>query len=144
MIAQAIGIGMIVSFIFTEQVGLYAGGLIVPGYMAFFWKQPFRIGISFLVALITYALVMALSHAIILYGRRRFMAVVLVGYVTGWFVSLLIMKYLPIEQDFRVIGYIIPGLIANDMIKQGIWRTILAVAIVSSIVRLIVLLMMNN
>ena len=144
MIAQAIGIGIIVNFIFTEQVGLYAGGLIVPGYIAFFWKQPFRIGVSFLVALITYAIVMALSHVIILYGRRRFMAAVIVGYVTGWLVSLLIVKFLPIEQDLRAIGYIIPGLIANDMVKQGIWRTVLAVLIVSSIVRVILLLMISS
>ena len=44
------------------------------------------------------------------------------------------------EQDIRVVGFIIPGLIANDMFKQGIVRTILAVSILTIVIRLILML----
>ena len=36
MIMQAMGFGLVFSFFFTEVVGLSAGGLIVPGYLAIY------------------------------------------------------------------------------------------------------------
>lgn len=143
MIVEAIGIGIVTSFLFTEWVGLYAGGLIVPGYFALFGDQPLRIGVSLIVALLTYAVLRGLSNIMILYSRRRFMAAVLIGYLLGEFCRILVTDYLPVAQNLRVIGYIIPGLIANDMVKQGIWQTVLAVLIVSIIVRLVLLIIMH-
>ena len=46
----------------------------------------------------------------------------------------------PLSLDLRVIGYIIPGLIANDMEKQGIIRTSLALIIVTALVKLLSIL----
>lgn len=143
MIVEAIGIGIVTSFLFTEWIGLYAGGLIVPGYFALFGDQPLRIGISLIVALLTYAVLRGVSNVMILYSRRRFMAAVLIGYLLGGLCRIFVTDYLPVAQDLRVIGYIIPGLIANDMVKQGIWRTVFAVLIVSIIVRLILLMVMH-
>ena len=40
MIYQSIGIGLIVSLVFSEILGLAAGGLIVPGYIALYLDQP--------------------------------------------------------------------------------------------------------
>ena len=79
-IALSIGIGLIASFLFTELTGLYGGGLVVPGYLALYLDQPTRVGATLLLAGITYAVVWVLSHAIILYGRRRFMAMVLTAF----------------------------------------------------------------
>ena len=42
-------------------------------------------------------------------------------------------------QDVRAIGFIVPGLIANDMIKQGVLNTVLGVAVVTALVRLVLL-----
>ncbi|MBR0521152.1 MAG: hypothetical protein IJJ95_07455 [Spirochaetales bacterium] len=42
-------------------------------------------------------------------------------------------------QDVRMVGFIIPGLIANDMFKQGVVKTLAAVTILSAIIRLIIL-----
>jgi len=41
--------------------------------------------------------------------------------------------------DLRAIGYIIPGLIANEFYRQGIWKTIAAMFIVSIMVYLLLL-----
>ena len=43
------------------------------------------------------------------------------------------------DVDLRIIGYIIPGLIANDMEKQGIVKTILSLLAISSIIYLLTL-----
>lgn len=144
MMAYTIGIGIIAGFLFTELSGWYAGGLIVPGYLAFFWNQPFRIGMSLLVALAVYGLLIALSQVTILYGRRRFMAAVILGYLLGEAARMLLVRITPpVGEDLRIIGYVIPGLIANDMVKQGIWRTLFSVLIVAGITRCLFLLVVG-
>jgi len=140
MLIQAIGTGIFISFIFTELTGLLAGGLIVPGYFAIFWDQPARILMTFVVALLSFLIVSILSNLIIIYSRRRFMAAVLTGYVLGWLLSTYFIDFIPVSMDVRVIGYIVPGLIANDMIKQGIIKTIISALIVTVVVRLLLLL----
>ncbi len=141
MLIQAIGTGIFISFLFTELTGLLAGGLIVPGYFAIFWDQPARILMTFIVALLSFLVVSVLSNFIVIYSRRRFMASVLSGYILGWLLATYFIDFIPFQTDVRVIGYIVPGLIANDMIKQGILKTIISAAVVTVIVRLILLLM---
>ena len=140
MIYQAIGIGVMVSFAFYEIIGLSPGGIVVPGYIALFLDQPIRILVTLLVALLTYFVVKILSNYIILYGRRRFLTMVLISFLLKWLIEEIIIK-MPISGiELRSIGYIIPGLIANEMRRQGIFPTIYSLAIVSVIVRLILLL----
>jgi len=140
MIYQAIGIGIVVSFAFYEIVGLSPGGIVVPGYIALFLDQPVRILVTLLVALLTYFAVNMLSNYIILYGRRRFLAMILVGFILKWLIEGLIIE-MPISGiELQSIGYVIPGLIANEMRRQGILPTLYSLAIVSVIVRLILLL----
>ena len=144
MIYQAIGIGIVVSFAFYEIVGLSPGGIVVPGYIALFLDQPVRILVTLLVALLTYFAVNMLSNYIILYGRRRFLAMILVGFILKWLIEGLIIK-IPISGiELQSIGYIIPGLIANEMRRQGILPTLYSLAIVSVIVRLILLLFLKS
>jgi len=140
MIYQAIGIGVMVSFAFYEIIGLSPGGIVVPGYIALFLDQPIRILVTLLVALLTYFAVKILSNYIILYGRRRFLTMVLISFLLKWLIEEIIIK-MPISGiELRNIGYIIPGLIANEMRRQGNFPTIYSLAIVSVIVRLILLL----
>src|SRR5665648_991859 len=144
MIYQVIGIGIMVSFAFYEIVGFSPGGIVVPGYVALFLDQPIRILVTLLVALLTYFVVKILSNYIILYGRRRFLAMVLVSFLLKWLIEEMIIK-MPIPGiELRSIGYIIPGLIANEMRRQGIFPTIYSLAIVPIFVRLILLLFLKS
>jgi len=144
MIYQAIGIGIVVSFAFYEIVGLSPGGIVVPGYIALFLDQPIRILITLLAALLTYFIVSKLSNYIILYGRRRFLAMILIGFLLKWLIEEIIIT-IPISGiELRSIGYIIPGLIANEMRRQGIMPTIYSLVTVSIIVRLILLLFLKG
>jgi poly-gamma-glutamate biosynthesis protein PgsC/CapC len=139
MIMQAMGFGLVFSFFFTEVVGLSAGGLIVPGYLAIYWDNPLRILATFIVAVVSYGIVRWLSNFVILYSRRRFLATILVGFLVGWALDLTLLRFPAGYQDVRAIGFIVPGLIANDMIKQGVLNTVLGVAVVTALVRLVLL-----
>ena len=107
MIYQAIGIGIVVSFAFYEIVGLSPGGIVVPGYIALFLDQPIRILVTLLAALLTYFIVSKLSNYIILYGRRRFLAMILIGFLLKWLIEEIIIT-IPISGiELRSIGYIV-------------------------------------
>ncbi len=140
MIYQAIGIGILVSFAFYEIVGFSPGGFVVPGYIALFLDQPARLLITLLIALLTYFAINILSNYIILYGRRRFFFAIIIGFLLKWFIEKIIVQVPISGVDLRGIGYIIPGLIANEMKRQGIFPTFYSLVIVSMIVYLILLL----
>ena len=135
----AIGLGLVFSFFFTEIVGLSAGGLVVPGYLAIYWGNFPRILATLGVALVSYFVVRLISNYTILYSRRRFLTTILVGFIVGWLLDLALLRSPAGYADVRAIGFIVPGLIANDMIKQGIINTLLSVLVVTAVVRLILL-----
>lgn len=146
MAAKAVGIGIVLSFLFGELTGLSPGGIVVPGYLALFLDQPLRVAATFAVAAASYGVVRFFSGHIILYGRRRFMAAVLSGYLLGWLLEAVLAAGLSVSisgQDLRVIGYIVPGLIANDMAKQGVLKTVVSALLASVAVRLVLVLVIG-
>lgn len=139
MILTAFGLGIALGFLFFEITGLTAGGIIVPGYIALYIDQPLRIIITLGISLLTFGLVNFVSQFLILFGRRRFLVMILVGFLLRTtFDSLQL--YLPeTGLDLQAIGYIIPGLIANEFYRQGIWKTVMALTIVSILVYFLLL-----
>ena len=132
--------GYSIIFLFSEFLGIATGGLVSAGYMAFFMATPARIISTLVLSMAIYFLTILLQKFIIIYGRRRFMVVVLLSLIGTWLVEQVFSKYLGfIGQDVRMVGFIIPGLIANDMFKQGVVKTLAAVTILSAIIRLIIL-----
>lgn len=142
MIYQAIGIGIAIGFLFYELVGLSPGGIVVPGYIALFINQPLRIAITVGIAILTYYIVTILSNYLILYGKRRFLSMILISFLVKWTVESFIFQFPTTNIEIQSIGYIIPGLLANEMKRQGIIPTLLAMAIVAILVRLILYLLL--
>jgi len=140
MITLSLGTGLILGLVFYEITGLVAGGLIVPGYLALYFDQPVRIIATFVIALLTYGIVKLLSKFVILYGRRKFLAMVITGFFLGWVASKYTTVFIPLSFDIRVIGFVIPGLIANEASNQGFVKTIAVTTIVAALVRLVLLL----
>lgn len=141
MIIIAVGLGMILNLLFTETIGLAAGGVVVPGYIAMNLHDPVRVLSTVLVGIITYGLVQLLSRYILIYGRRLLIVSVLIGYLIGYAIRLF--PALPLNRsviDFATIGYVIPGLIAYWLNRQGVVETISAMIIVSVVVRLIIII----
>jgi poly-gamma-glutamate biosynthesis protein PgsC/CapC len=137
MIITSFGLGIFIGFIFFEMSGLTAGGIIVPGYLALYVQEPQRIVVTILISLIVYGIVALLSRYCILYGRRRFFLMILTGFIIRYGFDM-IPLYLPESgYELKAIGYIIPGLIANEFYRQGIVKTILAIIVVVTMVFLL-------
>ena len=132
-----IGIGMVLSLFLTETLGVTAGGIIVPGYIAMNLDSPIRIIVTFTISLIVFVIIKLLSNFILVYGKRRLVLALLIGFFLGYLTrtEYFINQYF-LESDFIVIGNIIPGLIANWMDRQGVLRTIFTVLITASITKL--------
>lgn len=135
----AIGIGMVVSLFLTETLGVMAGGIIVPGYIALSLHNPVKVGFTFGISIITFFIVYILSKIVLIYGRRRLILCLLIGFFLGYIFRE--MKQFAIwEMNVEYIGYIIPGLIASWMDRQGIIRTAAVILMVASIVNLFLML----
>ncbi len=123
MLKTAVALSIILGFMSQEFLGLASGGLVSAGYLAFYFNQPYRIISTLVLAIIVYFSVKLLEQFLFIYGRRRFACCVLLGIIYAWLLSF-------VASDLRAIGYIVPGLIANDMLKQGIFKTVAVLLII--------------
>lgn len=135
----AISLSVLLSFGLYEAFGLLSGGMVSAGYLCLFLEQPLRIVTTLALSVIVYLLTRLVSCFVILYGRRRFMLTILLSLIFAWVIEQFLLGIALIPQDIRIIGHVVPGLIANDMYKQGIPRTLLGVTIVSALARLLVM-----
>ena len=145
MLIEAVGLGMFLSLLLTETVGLAAGGIVVPGYIALVLHDPIQILITVLAGVVTYAIVHFLSRHLIIYGRRLLIVSILVGYIIAYCTR--IAPTITLETmaiNIQTIGYVIPGLIAYWIARQGIIPTVSAMIIVASLVRLILIILHNG
>ena len=140
MIEIAIGIGMVLSLIFTETLGVTAGGIIVPGYIALYMDDPIKIGVTFFISIVVFLMIKVLSNFIMIYGKRRLVLSLLLGFLLGY-LSKIYMSDISDIYDLSVIGNIIPGLIASWIDRQGILRTISVILITSSIVSMMLIIL---
>jgi poly-gamma-glutamate biosynthesis protein PgsC/CapC len=144
-ICVAIGIGLVVSLLLTELFGLAAGGMVVPGYLALFLHKPVDIALTLTTALGTFFIVRGLARLIIIYGKRRTAMMLLVGFLLGalvrWLVAIppdVAATLDPSEvHNFSVIGFVIPGLIAIWIERQGLIETVSVMFTGAAVVRLV-------
>ena len=134
---EAIGLGLLISLFFSETLGLAAGGMVVPGYVALMLHHPLRILGTVGVSLATLGALKLLSRHMFIYGRRRIVVVVMLGFVFGWLSrQLLVLNLSSTTIELQSIGFIIPGLIANWMERQGITRTLCVMVMTAVVVRM--------
>jgi poly-gamma-glutamate biosynthesis protein PgsC/CapC len=142
LLPLAVGVGLAVGMLFTELLGIASGGLIVPGYFGLFLNKPWDVLATIAVAFATFAVVRTLSSFLIVYGRRRSALMILIGYALGM-AARYWLKMPAGDASIAVIGYVIPGLVAIWMDRQGVLETLASLAIVSSCVRLILILIVG-
>ena len=130
-----IGIGIILSLLLSETLGVTAGGIIVPGYIALYLHQPFQVIITLLVAIIVWGIIQILGKKVFLYGKRRIVLALILGFFFG-FLSRNFIFFVEDMASLAVIGNIIPGLIANWMDRQGVIRTTSVVILTAVMVKL--------
>jgi len=146
MVEIAVGLGVAFSLIFSEIFGVAAGGIVVPGYVALNLNNIWMLVGTLLVSFLAFGAVRISSFFLFIYGRRRLILAILLGFIFGAALRHLVAHSFLASTDIRLeaIGYIIPGLIANWMERQGVFRTIAAVTIASIVVRLAVMLIMGG
>ena len=138
-----VGLGVAFSLLFHEVFGLAAGGIVVPGYIAMNFDNPYKLAGTLIVAFLVWMCIKVIGKYFFVYGRRRMVLAVLFGFILGYYSR----KYFPDiigDTRFEAIGYIIPGLIANWMERQGVYKTITTVLIGGAIVRVIVIIVMGG
>lgn len=151
-VAVSIGIGLVVSLMFTEAFGLNVGGMIVPGYLAMYFHEPTTIALTLAAALVTWGLVRRLNDWTILFGRRRVVATMVIGFAVasvfrvglGWLNATSASGIDPAQTQAlmlsaTVIGFVIPGLIALWIERTGIIETLSPLLVASSLVRLVLI-----
>jgi len=128
-------IGAIFSLLFAEITGVLPAGLVVPGYLALQMKQPQAIFLTFLISFLTYLIVyFGVSKLTILYGKRKFVAMVTVAIV----LQFVIHTILPFSDfgnisGLAAVGIVVPGLLANTIQRQGLATTFLSTGLLIAI-----------
>ena len=137
ILAYSIAIGLVLGFFLFELTGLVAGGLVTPGYFALYFDQPWLIVQALAVALAAMLLTRLASTFSVLYGRRRFIVTILLGFALQWSAAAFIWGAGLAGTRIDALGYIIPGILANEMDRQGVGRTLAVLLAVSCLVRVI-------
>ena len=122
----ALILGITLSILFADALGIIPAGIIVPSFLALVFDQPaVLIGILALAAL-SYGLVEFLSRYLLLYGRRKFGAQIL----AALFIKMgLLLVFRTLFLDYLALqglGIIVPGLIANSFDRQGVAVTVVS------------------
>ncbi len=134
MVIMSFGLGIVIGFLFFEITGLTAGGIIVPGYLALYINEPGRIFITLIIGILAFVIVNYLTRFLIIFGRRRFLIMILTGFLLRAVFDKLHIYFPEPAIELQAIGYIIPGLIANEFARQGVIKTILSMIIVTTLV----------
>lgn len=142
MLTGALIVGVVVSLLLTELVGLSPGGIVVPGYVALLLDRPAALAGFFLIAIASYGIVLALGTRLMLYGTRRFAVAVLAGLTlsAGWQWASTAIPIAPLYVEWAGLGFVVPGLLAHQFDRQGVLPTLAMLAIAAPLVRVILTL----
>lgn len=135
-------LGIVVSTIIYKRTGLTLGGVIVCGYLALFVGQPMHIVVTLIFSYLTYQIVYKfLQKRYMLNGRSLFEVEILVGLIFQVFWLMVIKLFGMINIDLAIlygIGFVLPGVIAHDMGRQGPKNTLGSILLGVFIISLII------
>lgn len=78
------------------------------------------------VTVLTYLATLWVQRVAILYGKRLFAAVVLIGVVINGTLMIVLQLEFPLMYTNQTLGFIVPGLIAYQLVRQPKGPTVLA------------------
>lgn len=131
--------GVLLSLLFTEITGVLPAGLVVPGYLALMIKQPQAIFLTFLISILTYVIVyFGVSKVTILYGKRKFVAMIAVAIVLQFIVQATLPSIAAAFafgniSGLAAVGIVVPGLLANTIQRQGLATTFLSTGLLIAV-----------
>jgi len=117
--------GILLGMLYYRQTGWACGGIITPGVVAMYIHEPARLGVSLVAGLLAALLLEGLVRLSGIFGRQRLAAALLIA---------LALRY-PVAgfygESSLWLGWVVPGLIAADVQRQGVIDTLAAVVAVS-------------
>jgi poly-gamma-glutamate biosynthesis protein PgsC/CapC len=127
-----LAIGLLFSLLCYLTTNLSPGGMITPGWLALTLVEDYRrAALVVLMTALTYACVRLMQRMVILYGKRLFAAVVLLGVLLQSTLFLVIQHDYPLLFAHQTLGFVVPGLIAYQLVRQPPGATVLATSAVS-------------
>jgi poly-gamma-glutamate biosynthesis protein PgsC/CapC len=131
MIYETFFIGLLLAVFYVEIMDIYPGGMIVPAYIAMYLDQPLRVLATLLIAILSLLTYRFLSRFFILFGRRRFVMLLLLGAMWGQLFFFIVPHIFAGATELRMIGWVIPGLLANNCEKQKFLETLTSLFVVA-------------
>jgi gamma-polyglutamate biosynthesis protein CapC len=111
---------------------LSPGGMITPAWLALTliddWRRVFLI---IIVALLSWGGIVLVGRFVILYGKRLFASVVMLAVFLQMTMYVILMKQAPLLFSPETLGFIVPGLIAYQLIRQPVLATTVATTAVT-------------
>lgn len=127
-----LSIGLVFSLICYLVTNLSPGGMITPPWLALLLIDDVRrAAIVVAVILATYVVMRFVQKVVILYGKRLFATVVLVAVFLQVTVSLFLIDLFPTLFATTTLGFIVPGLVTYQLIRQPILPTLAATTLVT-------------
>jgi poly-gamma-glutamate biosynthesis protein PgsC/CapC len=128
----SLAVGLLFSLICYLTTNLSPGGMITPGWLALTMIQDYRKAAMIVgVTAVTYLGMKLLQRLVILYGKRLFAVVVMLGVLLSISLFLAVQRSYPFLFVHQTLGFIIPGLIAYQLLRQPIKATLVATGSVS-------------
>ena len=134
LLLVGIGVSVLAGMLTFSRLGLRSGGFVSGAYLALLLLRPLDLLFAVVVGLVTYVVVVHLVMPnLLIFGRRKLSAMVLVGAVLAWTGEVLVTAatdgaFVP-WSGFTLMTLMVPALLANDMQRQGIERTAWGVTI---------------
>jgi len=139
MLIAALAIGTALSLGMFHLTGLSPGGIVTPGYLALVLDKPRDLAIILAAAIAAWGIVRLIGDWLMLYGARRFGLTVLIGLCLSVAANLAAQQSIALAGDWTALGYVVPGLLAHQLDRQGFINTMLPLAIAAPLARIILL-----
>ncbi|MGB8860593.1 MAG: poly-gamma-glutamate biosynthesis protein PgsC/CapC [Ilumatobacteraceae bacterium] len=138
----AVLLSAMASWAVTTNYGLKSGGFVGAAYIGMFMGDPYQVAAAFIVAFISFIFVrMVLMRWLILFGRRKFSAMLLTSSLISWTLlwtgtrlfSATVTNHLDLAS-LALTPLFVPGLLANDMDRTSPPKLALGVAMAAGFV----------
>ncbi|MEU1625606.1 poly-gamma-glutamate biosynthesis protein PgsC/CapC [Streptomyces sp. NPDC020096] len=130
--ALGIALGLVFSLVCYLTTNLSPGGMITPGWLALTLVTDVgRAGMMIGVTALTFVATKVLQRHVILYGKRLFAAVVLCAVLLQATVMLALQHEFPLLYAAQTLGFIVPGLIAYQLVRQPVASTVISTTAVT-------------
>lgn len=125
--------GIALSMLWYERTGLSPGGVLAPGIAALLLVHAPAAAVLFSSLTVPAGLAIArVGERVYLFGRRRYAMLLLVGMALAVAADIPLALTDGLDPGVRLLAYLVPGLAAVDIGRQGVGRTMGSFAAVTA------------